>query len=415
MSEYRGILGILLVLVAATLLSTNRAKVQWRLVAAVLVMLFLAKILSPYMGMAHVASAVNGLISFSDSGIRLVFGGLSNESGDWGFIFAVKVLPVIIYFSAVMAVLYHLGAMQLIIRLVSSAMRFAFRSAISGPEAVVAASNVFIGHTEAPLTVKPYISKMTESQLMALMTCGFATISCTVLVVYAEFVGGSGDREAQARYTQHLLTANLMSALGALMIARVMVPEAEVSEVEVSEMHVEPKTSNLIDAAATGASNGIRLAVNIGAMLVAFAALLAMADFLLAQVGAIFGVAWSLEALFAWALGPVAWAMGMEWEFGALLGKSIFATEFLAYIDLRDTLASHPNYYSETTRVIGAYALCSFANIPSVAVQIGGLTAIAPERRADFARVGFKAMLAGVLASYLTASIAGICWRFTGN
>ncbi|MCK4873051.1 MAG: hypothetical protein KAS72_10030 [Phycisphaerales bacterium] len=428
MQRFVGLLGIVVLLLLAWAMSSNRRRIPVRIVVCGIALQFvlgLALLKFPPVVATFdlLAKAVRTLIGFADSGIAFVFGDkLADPSGPWGFIFAVKALPVIIFFGSLMAVLYHLGVMQRIVAGLAWMLRRTL--GVTGAEALAMAANVFVGQTEAPLCVKPYLEKMTNSQLMALMVGGFATIAGSVLAVYVTMLGGN-DPAMQELFIKHLLTASVMSAPAAFVIAKLIMPETEAPENELTLVHHQERTTcNVIDAAAAGATDGLRLAVNVAAMLIAFVALLAMLNWpltALSEWGAI--ASWrelhdippfTLEYLLGCLFSPLAWTMGVPWadclEFGSLMGEKIIATEFIAYMSLGEMAnpAQGDPAMCERSIQIAAYALCGFANFASIGIQIGGLTALAPGRRHDLAKFGLRAMCGGALASWMTATIAGI-------
>ncbi|MBT7310594.1 NupC/NupG family nucleoside CNT transporter, partial [bacterium] len=329
---------------------------------------------------------------FTDAGASFLFGSLFNLENN-GVIFVIHVLPTVIFFSSLMAIFYHLGAMQKLIAGVAWVMQKTMRT--SGSESLSAAANIFVGQTEAPLVIRPYVNSMTNSEIMAVMCGGFATVAGGVLAAYVRFGVDAG----------HLLAASIMSAPAALVIAKILYPETEKSVTQGTvDIDVPKEYANLIDAAAGGAGVGMKLAANIGAMLLAFIALVAMVD---AGLGL---VHLSLQQIFGWLFSPIAFCMGVPWgeatAFGSLLGTKIAVNEFLGYIQLQEAITA--GTLSPRSVIIATYALCGFANFSSIAIQIGGIGGIAPNRRADVARMGIKAMFGGALASWLTATIAGI-------
>lgn len=420
----QGLLAAVVLIALGWLTSTARSRVRWRIVGAGVALQFL--LAYSFLRMPYVADAFNGLaegvtkvISFADEGTAFLFGKASDASMPWGFIFAVKVLPVIIFFASLMSVLYHLRIMQVVVASVALLLRNTL--AVTGVEALSAAANIFLGQTEAPLTVRPYIAGMTRSQIMAIMTGGFATIAGSVLAAYIGILGGD-DHESKVLFAKHLLTASVMSAPAGLVMAKLMLPETEAprSEELNSLLGAKPTTRNVMDAAAEGATEGLKLALNVAAMLVAFVALLAMLNWpltALSQTAAV--AAWreahglpvfSFQNILGMVFRPIAWCMGIAWpecgRFGALLGTQVVATEFVAYLDLGAHLKNHT--MSARSCEIATYALCGFANFPSIAIQIGGLSAMAPERRADFVTIGLRAMCAGAMACWMTGAIAGV-------
>jgi concentrative nucleoside transporter, CNT family len=410
MERLISVLGVGVLLGLAVLLSRDRRRIDWRLVAVGLGLQFafaaLVHLFPP--GRAFfgwLREGVTTLLNFTFDGSRFLFGSLMEVDGPVGMVFAFRVLPTIVFFSSLMAVLYHVGLMQKVVTAMARGMARTMR--VSGSESLSVAANVFIGQTEAPLVVRPYIAKMTESELMVLMTGGMATIAGGVLAGYIAFGIDAG----------HLLAASVMSAPAALVTAKILVPEREKSltrgKVEIAD---DRETVNLIDAAADGAGQGLTLALNVGAMLLAFVALIALVDAGLGQVSAglasvgVHGWPASLQEIFGYLLWPIAWSMGVPtadcFTFAGLLGQKLAINEFVAYASLGDLVRD--GAISERSAVIGTYALCGFANFGSIAIQIGGIGGLAPERRADLSRLGLRAMAGGALASWLTATIAGI-------
>jgi CNT family concentrative nucleoside transporter len=418
------VLGVVTILGLAWLFSNNRRQIPWRVVGwgLGLQLTFALLLLRTPWGGAFFSGArlfVARVLGFTDAGTAFLFGNLfrANESlvqsvspgveGGYvqitnsatgelmplGTIFAIHILPTVIFFSSIMAILYHLGVMQKLIQGMAWVMQRTM--GVSGSESLSSAANIFVGQTEAPLVIRPYIKTMTQSEIMAVMCGGFATVAGGVMAAYVRFGVDAG----------HLLAASVMSAPAALVIAKIMLPETETSDTAGSvKLDVPKEYSNLIDAAAGGAGVGLKLAANIGAMLLAFVALVAMINFGLEQVGT------SLQQIFGWVFAPLAWTMGVPWNeaatFGNLLGTKIAVNEFLAYIELQNAVTG--GELSKRSVIIATYALCGFANFSSIAIQIGGIGGIAPERRSDVAKLGLKAMFGGALASWLTATIAGI-------
>lgn len=425
-----GLIGVALFIALAWLLSEDRRRFPLRIVLGGVALQFaLALLLLKTPGVIDLfewfARFVNGVIVQADRGIEFVFGpALNNPDGPWGMIFAVKVLPVIIYFAALMAVLYHIGLMQRVVAILAWTLRRTL--GVTGAEALAMAANVFVGQTEAPLCVRPFLDRLTRAQWMTLMVGGFATIAGSVLAAYVTVLAGSGPDAAPLRveFIKHLLTASVMSAPAAFVMARLIVPETETPiEDDLRGTHMGPRATNVLDAAALGAGDGLRLALNVGAMLIAFLGLLALVNWPLRELGQIGAVdAWlsargveelGLEALLGWLFTPVAWAMGIPWSdaanFGSLLGQKLILTEFVAYFSLGEMMRAEGGaLLSARSARIATYALCGFANFASIAIQIGGLTALAPDRRRDIVSLSFKAMLGGAMASWMTASVAGI-------
>jgi CNT family concentrative nucleoside transporter len=360
------------------------------------------------------------VISAADAGVAFIFGPMiGDSSGPWGFIFAVKVLPIIIFFASFMSVLYYLGIMQVIVAAVAAVIRRTL--GITGLESLSAAANIFLGQTEAPLCIKPYIATLTRSQLMCVMVCGFSTTAGSVLAAYVAMLGGESP-EHRLLFAKHLIAAGVLSTFGGIVMAKIMLPETETPRDEsLASLRAEPqKATNVIDAAALGATDGLHLALNVAAMLVAFVSLLALLNMTLTGISSIGIIHAALEGAgipplsFEYLLGvvfrPLAWLMGVPWNecsfFGSLLGTQIIATEFVAYINLSEAIKA--GQVSPRTAQIAAYALCGFANLPSIAIQIGGLAAMAPERRKDLVAIGPRAMVAGALGCWITGAIVSI-------
>lgn len=400
MERLVALLGLGVFIGFAYLISVNRRAIRWQPVlwGLALQLIFALFILRTAVGLAifkWLGEVVSAFLDFSDAGASFVFGENFQD-----FFFAFKVLPTIIFFSAFISLLYHYGILQGVVKAIAWLMMRTMNT--SGSETLSAAGNIFVGQTEAPLLIKPYVATMTMSELHAVMTGGFATIAGGVLAAYISF----------GVPANHLIAASVMSAPAALAISKIMFPETEVSPTrgEVS-IKVERTTANGVDAIASGALDGLKLALNIAAMIIAFLAILAAFNALLGFVGGLFGYPeLSLELILALLLAPVAWLMGVPWAdcnaVGTLLGKKTILNEFIAYLDLQTLIEA--DAISERSIVIATYALCGFANIGSIGIQIGGIGGIAPNRRADLARIGVRAMVAGTLACFMTACIAGM-------
>jgi len=417
-----GLFGLAVLISLTWLFSNNRRAVDWQLVSIgiVLQMAFAALVLLVPGGRDVFDALGRGFVkvlSFVNEGSTFMFGDLMNTES-YGFIVAFHVLPTLIFFSALMGVLYHLNVMQAIVRLMSWAITRIMR--VSGAETTSVCASVFIGQTEAPLTVRPYISKMTESELITMMIGGMAHIAGGVLGAYVGMLGG-GDPVQQAFYAKHLLAASVMAAPATLVVAKILIPETSQPLTRGSiDIEVEKTTSNIIDAAAAGAADGLRLALNVGAMLLAFIALIALLNAPLVWLGDITGLSnvlgkpTDLASLFGYLLAPVAWIIGTPWAdaqtVGALIGQKIVLNEFIAYSQLADIINGKVDgvNLSQHGQLIAAYALCGFANFGSIAVQIGGIGGLAPERRQDIARFGLRAVLGGTIATLMTATIAGV-------
>ena len=420
-----GLLGILVMIMLALAMSSNRWAFPWRLVAggvllqfAMALVLFRVPLVVGVFDL--VAAFVAKVIAFADKGTEFVFGSLADKDAH-GFIFAIHALPVIIYFAALMAVLYHLGIMQRLVAALAWLLRGTL--GVTGTEALVVAANVFVGQTEAPLCVRPLIAKMTRSQLMTLMVGGFATIAGSVLAFYVSLLAGSDITSPESRvFIKHLLTASVLSAPAAFVIAKILEPETETPVDEGLRSFDTERATNVLDAAARGTTDGLRLALNVGAMLIAFVALLWLVNWPLEALGNWGPIAqwradngvpeFSLQLILGTIFRPLAWTMGVSWAdssfVGTLLGEKLIVTELYAYISLGEAVNSDTPPISPRSAQIAAYALCGFANFPSIAIQIGGLSALAPQRREDFASLGLRAMLGGALASWMTASVASL-------
>lgn len=421
-----GLFGLAVLVGIAWLFSNNKRRVDWKLVVTgvSLQIAFAALVLLVPGGKDVFDSIGHGFVkvlSFVGKGSEFIFGSLMDTS-KFGFIFAFQVLPTIIFFAALMGVLYHLGVMQAIVRAMAWVITKVMR--VSGAETTSVCASVFIGQTEAPLTVRPYIPKMTESELITMMIGGMAHIAGGVLAAYVGMLGG-GDPEQQAFYAKHLLAASIMAAPATLVIAKILVPEVgEPLTRGTVKMEVEKTTANIIDAAAAGAGDGLRLALNIGAMLLAFIALIALVNHPLIWLGDITGLAAAigkptdLSTLFGYLLAPIAWVIGTPWvdatTVGGLIGEKVVLNEFVAYAHLANIVNGKVAGVALTDqgRLIATYALCGFANFSSIAIQIGGIGGLAPERRADLARFGLRAVLGGSIATFMTATIAGVLTHF---
>ncbi|KRG42999.1 Na+ dependent nucleoside transporter domain-containing protein [Stenotrophomonas pictorum JCM 9942] len=420
-----GLFGLAVLLGITWLFSNNKKAVDWRLVATgiSLQVAFAALVLLvpggrdvfDWLGQGFVK-----ILSFVNEGSSFIFGSLMDVP-KYGFIFAFQVLPTIIFFSALMGVMYHLGVMQAIVKAMAWAITKIMR--VSGAETTSVCASVFIGQTEAPLTVRPYISKMTQSELITMMIGGMAHIAGGVLAAYVGMLG-AGDPAAQAFYAKHLLAASIMAAPATLVIAKVLIPETGTPLTRGTvKMEVEKTSSNIIDAAA-GAGDGLRLALNIGAMLLAFIALIALLNAPLTWVGEVTGLAQmigkptNLSTIFGYVLAPIAWVIGTPWAdattVGSLIGQKLVINEFVAYLELSEIIKGNVAgvVLSDEGRLIATYALCGFANFSSIAIQIGGIGGLAPERRQDLAKFGLRAVLGGTIATLMTATIAGVLTHF---
>src|SRR5437762_4386826 len=390
-----GVIGIAAILVIGVGLSRNRGAISRRVVAwglglQVAFAVFVLRVPLGQRLFRALGDVVTRILSFSYAGSEFVFGEIGRQHSSLGVVFAFQVLPAIIFVSALFAIMYYLGVMQVVVRAFAIVMHRVMKA--SGAESLNVAASIFMGQTEAPLTIRPYLPRMTESELMTVMTSGMAHISGGIMAAYILF-------GIEAR---HLLTAVIMTAPGTLMMAKIFVPETEVPEtMGIVRLDIERTDVNVIDAAGRGTSEGLQLALNVGAMLISFLALVAL-------VNALLGLAHlSLQQIFGWVFAPIAWSMGVPWRdaptIGNLLGTRMALNEFVAYSQLgpmKGTL--DPRSFT-----IATFALCGFANFSSIGIQIGGIGALAPTRRHDLARLGFRAMLAGTLANFITATIAG--------
>ena len=408
MERFIGILGIFAILGIAYLLSNNKKNIDFRIIiwGLGLQIFFGVFILVTPFGkpvFRWCDQAINKLLSFSQDGSKFLFASFTDGQMHPSVInFAFYVLPTVIFFSALMSVLYHLGVMQKIIRAIAWIMQRTMKT--SATETTSISANIFVGQTEAPLVIKPYIDKMTNSELMAIMTGGFATVAGGVMAIYV------GMLQNVPGIAGHLMAASIMSAPAALVIAKIIYPESEettnAATVDLTSNLNEPVEGNVLESLGNGATEGLKLAANIAAMLVAFVALVSLANYILS----IFGT--SLETILGYVFMPLAFCMGAPWHeaeiLGSLLGQKIVLTELIAYMNLSAMDVGTPNGISEKTAILASYALCGFANFASIGIQLGGIGSIAPDRKSDLAKLVTKAMLGGALASWLTATIAGI-------
>ena len=403
MTQYTGILGIIALLAIAFGMSNNRKAIDkylivWGLGLQLVFGLFILKTPMGQPFFSLVDKVVKKLISFADIGGDFLFRSFVTGEMEIQLInIAFRILPTIIFFSSLMAVAYHLGIMQFIIKWISLAMQKTLKT--SGSETLSVSANIFVGQTEAPLMIRPFIPNMTQSELMAVMVGGFATVAGGVMAIYVQMLSHIPN------IAGHLMAASIMSAPAALVIAKIIYPETRQSKTQgTTDIFVEKVDDNMMEATARGATDGLKLAANVGAMLIAFVALIAMANYILGLVGL------SMEGIFSFFFRPLAWTMGIPWEesgiVGMLMGKKIVLTELIAYTDLSKLTAA--GEISHRSSIIASYALCGFANFASVGIQLGGIGGIAPERRKDLAKMSLKAMFGGALASWLTACVAGL-------
>ena len=404
MDHLIGILGIVVLLAIAFALSNNRKQINMRIIgwglglqAIFAIFILKTPIGGPLFGFLD--KTIRKLISFSDAGSDFLFKSFVPDVGYHVAMvnFAFRALPTIIFFSSLMAVLYHFGVIQMFVKWIAKAMQKTMGT--SGSETLSVSANIFVGQTEAPLIVRPFIQQMTKSELMAVMTGGFATVAGGVLAIYVMWLtdipGIAG----------HLLAASVMSAPGALVVAKIVYPETESSETMGDlKINIEQKSTNAMEALGDGATSGLKLAANVAAMLVAFVSLVAMINYLLGFAGT------SMESILGFIFKPLAWTMGVPWSeagtLGTLMGKKIVFTELIAYGDLKELMST--GAITDRTAIIASYALCGFANFGSIGIQLGGIGGMAPERKKDLAKLVTKAMVGGALASWLTATIAGL-------
>lgn len=427
MDIIRGLVGIAFFVGIAFLFSKNRKAIDWRLVGIGVLLqiifgLLITQVEMVAMAFDWISRGFVKFLGFSTNGAEFLFGSLSDSSRhNLGFIFAFQVLPTIIFFSTVSAGLYYLGVLQKVVYGIAWVMAKTMR--LSGAESLSAAGNIFLGQTEAPMLVRPFVKNMTMSELMCLMTGGMATIAGGVLAAYVAFLGGD-DPAQQAIYAAHLLSASIMNAPAAIVIAKILVPEENKEEIDTNlEVNKESLGVNLIDAMSSGAADGLKLAANVGGMLLAFIAVIAFLNYMLLKIGAAFEIndliSQSTNGQFAnlsfeYLLGQIfryfAFFMGVEWkdtlQIGSLLGQKTAINEFVAYLGLAEMKAA--GTLQPKSIIIATYALCGFSNFSSIAIQIGGIGGMAPERQGDLSKLGLKALLAATIACMMTATIAGM-------
>ncbi len=445
LSIFRGFIGIFVILGIAFLVSNNKRKVNWKLVGVGLTLQFViaifiikGELLGSYFaplgwikeGFKFVSGIFVLILNFTTEGSTFIFGSLGlspGTDGSMGMFFAFQVLPVIIFFASLMAVLYHLGIMQKVVQGMAWIMYKTMGT--SGAESLSVSANIFVGQTEAPLMVKPFLKGLTKSELLTVMTGGMATIAGSVMAAYIQMLGysfaqsmGVSLEEGQLLFATHLLGASVMAAPAALVISKIIFPETKEPETKGTvKVQVEKTASNPIEAAAVGASEGVQLALNVGGMLIAFIALIALVNYLLQGFGDIIGVnsflmseygkPLNLQFILGFILQYLAMAIGVPVEsalnFGSLIGTKVILNEFVAYSDMSN-LIQLKELVNEKAILMATYALCGFANFSSIAIQIGGISPIAPNQRKNLAELGLKAVLGGTLATLMTATLAGI-------
>ena len=442
---FRGFFGIVLLVGIAFLFSNNKKRVNWRLVLTGLAIQFTIAIFIlkgdamgqffaplgwPKEFFRFVSKFFVLVLNFTAEGSEFVFGPLGvspGNEGSMGMFFAFQVLPVIIFFASLMSVLYYFGIMQKVVQ--AMAWVFSKLMGTSGAESLSCTANIFVGQTEAPLMIKPFIKTMTKSEILTIMVGGMATIAGGVMAAYIQMLGqsfadsmGVPLQEAQLLFATHLLGASVMAAPAALVISKIIYPEVEVPETKGNvKIDVEKNASNGIEAAAVGASDGMKLALNVGAMLIAFIALIALLNYILQAIGDVtglnpilqanYGNSLNMQFLFGSVLQFLAYGIGVPWHdamnFGSLFGTKIVLNEFVAYFEMSH-LIEIKELVSEKTILMATYALCGFANFSSIAIQLGGITPLAPNRQSDIASLGIKAVIGGALSTLMTATLAGI-------
>ncbi|MEQ5043051.1 NupC/NupG family nucleoside CNT transporter [Providencia manganoxydans] len=414
------LVGMAVLIAIAVLFSSNRRAIKLRTVGGafiiqVVIGAFVLYVPAGRSVLQGMSDGVSKVISYGQDGMSFIFGGLVSDKmfelfGGGGFIFALRVLPIIVFFSSLIAVLYYLGIMQLVIKVLGGGLQKILGT--SRTESLSATANIFVGQTEAPLVVRPYISTMTNSELFAVMCGGLASVAGSVLAGYAQM----------GVPMEYLIAASFMAAPGGLLFAKLLVPETEEARDNVNATDLvaeDERPANIIDAAASGAASGMQLALNVGAMLLAFIALIALINGILGGIGNWFDYPQlSLELILGWVFAPIAYLIGVPWSeaniAGSFIGQKVVVNEFVAFMNFgeylkpdADVLAAGKQVLSDHTKAIISFALCGFANLSSVAILLGGLGGMAPNRRSDVARLGMKAVLAGTLSNLMSATIAG--------
>lgn len=422
MQLFMGLIGMIVLLLIAVLLSSHRKAINLRTVLGAWIIQVGIGALILYVPVGRkvllaMSEGVANVIAYGNAGISFLFGGLVSDKmfevfGGGGFVFALRVLPIIVFFSSLIAVLYYLGIMQLVIRVLGGGLRKLLKT--SRTESLSATANIFVGQTEAPLVVRPYIATMTRSELFAVMCGGLASVAGSVLAGYAQM----------GVPLEYLIAASFMAAPGGLLFAKIILPETETPNdaPELESMKNDPdRPANVLDAAASGAASGMQLALNVGAMLLAFVALIALLNGMLSGIGGwLFNYPQlSMEMILGWVFSPLAWVIGVPWSeanvAGSFIGQKLIINEFVAYLNFGEYLkddatvaAAGLQVLSDHTKAIISFALCGFANLSSIAILIGGLGSMAPNRRHDIAQLGLKAVAAGTLSNLMSATIAGV-------
>ena len=418
MNVLNSLFGMVVLIAIAVLLSSNRRAINVRTVAgAFLIQISLGALVLfvPWgrEGLLAASEGVSKVIAYGNDGVGFLFGGLVSDQmfelfGGGGFVFALRVLPMIVFFSSLMAVLYYTGVMQIIIKVIGGFLQKVLGT--SKAESMSAAANIFVGQTEAPLVVRPFIKSMTRSELFAVMSGGLASVAGSVLAGYAQM----------GVPLPYLIAASFMAAPGGLLFAKLLVPETEKPRTDEELSDEDDKPVNVIDAAAGGAVTGAHIAIAVGASLLAFVALISLVNGMIGGVGGWFGYgSLTLQTILGWLFSPLAWAIGVPWSeagiAGSLIGQKVVVNEFVAYAEFVKYLAPESAVQlSDTTKAIISFALCGFANLGSIAVLMGGLSIIAPSRRKDVAQLGFKAVVAGSLSNLMSAVIAGLFIGLSG-
>ncbi len=435
---FRASIGVFVLLSICYLLSNDRRAINWRLVTigiGLQVLLAVLILKAPYVSNIFdwISAGFRMVIDFTAAGSEFLFGSIVNDKESFGYIFAFQVLPTIVFFSALTAILYYFGVLQKIVYGLAWVMTRTM--GLSGPESLAAAANVFIGQTEAPLVVRPYLEGMTKSEMLCLMTGGMATIAGSVFVAYVGFLGGD-DPESQQFFAKHLLTASIISAPAAVVAAKMLFPETEAKDINEQMEMAEDKSTNVLDAISQGTTDGLRLAINVGAMLLVFTALIYMLNIIflgatdgINSVAAYFNPSvgdwneqitlatggrfegFSFTYLLALLFAPFAWILGVPGQditlVGQLLGLKTVINEFVAYDEFQKIIVEGL-LSSEKSTLIAAYALCGFSNFASIGIQIGGISALAPGQRKNLTQLGIKALIGGTIACFLTGAIAGV-------
>ncbi len=421
MSLFMSLVGMVVLLAIAFAFSSNRKAINFRTVGGAFAIQFALGAFVLYVPWGRdllngFSNGVANVINYGNDGSSFLFGGLVSDKmfevfGGGGFIFAFRVLPTLIFFSALISVLYYIGVMQWVIKILGGALQKALGT--SRAESMSAAANIFVGQTEAPLVVRPFVPNMTQSELFAVMCGGLASVAGGVLAGYA----------SMGVPLEYLVAASFMAAPGGLLFAKILIPETDKPLEDINEAleSSADKPTNVIDAAAGGAASGLQLALNVGAMMIAFVGLIALLNGMLGGIGAWFGMPeLTLELILGYAFSPLAFLIGVPWDeavvAGSFIGQKIVVNEFVAYLNFvpyigenAQVIAATGEVMSDKTTAIISFALCGFANLSSIAILLGGLGSLAPNRRSDIARMGIKAVLAGTLSNLMAATIAGFC------